>query len=92
MADVYNIGGPGVSGIALGGPSRDILYVVSGSNIINVNTAAIVDQIIDGTSVFVLRDIGATGQPSTSLSIRGKGSHCNKCDTLSMGSYGTIYH
>ncbi|XP_055310182.1 uncharacterized protein LOC129573561 [Sitodiplosis mosellana] len=79
LADVYDIKVPGISGMALGGPNRDIMYVIAGSEIVNVYSTAVVKQITEGTSIFVLRGIGAMGQPSTSLSIKGQNNDCNKC-------------
>lgn len=71
MVDVYTLPVPGAAGIVFGGPekNKNKLFVIIESSILDAISASIVQNRTDGSSIYVVSDIGAKGLPSVRLNI-----------------------
>lgn len=61
--DVFKLPVRGCSGVAFGGPNRDILFVTTQSKVIDNRSLEYVAEIIDGTSIYMITGLNATGMP-----------------------------
>lgn len=61
--DVYRIPVPGASGVAFGGPNRDILFVLTQRSIYNGVSNQFVEEILDNSSLYMITGLGVTGMP-----------------------------
>lgn len=66
-----------LDGLTFGGPNRDILFVVAQEQVIDANTTQQVSATItQGTSLYMITNIGASGQQLSRIRIPG-GPACN---------------
>lgn len=69
MADILEVGLPGIAGVAFAGVHNPYLYLADGSAIVNVLVPNITDIPFSGSSLYALDGLGVTGRRSTYLEI-----------------------
>lgn len=70
------MGTKAISGVAFGGPKRNILFVLASSKIVNVMNFAPLEDIKDGSSLYKVTGLCATSKKSTSFKLPNP---CNGC-------------
>lgn len=68
MVDVIDMGITGISGMAFGGPKRDILFVTAAKNLFNLITGT-KQEITSGSSLYKVTGLCKYAAKSTSLKI-----------------------
>lgn len=69
VVEKYYLPVPGAAGLVFGGREKNQLFVIIESTIIDAISGGIVQNRTDGSSIYVLSDIGAKGLPSVRLNI-----------------------
>lgn len=63
------MGVTGVSGVAFGGPKRNILFVTATAIILDLFTGKPMEMVANGSSLYKVVGLGVSGTKSTSLEI-----------------------
>lgn len=69
LIKVIDMGIQGVSGVAFGGPRRDILFVPAASLIINTKTGQPLETVTTGSSLYTVTGLGVTGRKQTLFNV-----------------------
>lgn len=72
VIDVIELPVAGALGLAFGGIHRDILYVITGSVILDALSLSIVKEITDGSSIYAITNLDSEGPPSTRMDVKWK--------------------
>lgn len=76
MVREIDMGVTGVSGVAFGGPKRDILFVTAVKTILDLFTSEPIEMVTNGSSLYKVTCLDVHGANSTSLKISTKISVC----------------
>lgn len=69
LVKTIDMGIGGISGLAFGGPKRDILFVLASADVIDTTTGKPIDKITDGSSLYKITGLGVTGVKSSKFKI-----------------------
>lgn len=67
MVNVIDLGIKGVSGVAFGGPNKNILFVTVAANTVDTETGEITPTGEGGSSLYQITGLGVVGQTTTSV-------------------------
>lgn len=69
MIEIIELPVAGAIGLAFGGIHRDILYVITGSVILDALSLRTVKEITDGSSIYAITNLDSEGPPSTRMNV-----------------------
>lgn len=69
IVNEIDMGVTGVTGVAFGGPKRDILFITAAAIILNLFTGKPMEMVANGSSLYKVTGLGVTGTKSKSLKI-----------------------